>query len=515
MITCLVFWMPLLTYSSAFDEIQKDTDDSVKLQVNNLAELARSHRGKHYDSAFMYARQGLRLAVEAENDSLVMNMKNLIGIFHFFQSSYDSAVRYYHDAYQVALQISDSTQLGAVLSNTGMVMNYQAKYDTALNLLFRSLTIREQINDPKTSSSLNNIGLVYQRIGNLNKSLHYLKRAAVLKEKKPTVSLSNTYNNIGIAYKELKQYDSGIYFYRKALDVALQFDDWGKSANAYNNLAVLYEILEKLDTARVYYLKSIDLKQKVGNRTGLFNSYINYAYLLRKEGKYQQALASLAKADKIQEEIGKTMHTFSSLKAKAEVLKALGRDREALDVFAKAWETRYEEINEEKGQKTAELEVAYETQKKEAEIQRLSLETDLQKATIRNSYLTIISLAVVMGLVSALLIVFFRSRLRQQRLEKKAQELQIEALEKRFIELHSTPAQLELDFQDLNEKLNTPLTDREFEALKLSLNGHTNPEIAEKLFVSVSTVKFHLRNTYSKLGVGNRKEAFQYLVKTN
>jgi DNA-binding CsgD family transcriptional regulator len=63
--------------------------------------------------------------------------------------------------------------------------------------------------------------------------------------------------------------------------------------------------------------------------------------------------------------------------------------------------------------------------------------------------------------------------------------------------------------------LNTHLTGREFDALKLSLGGKTNVEIADALFISVSTVKFHLRNTYSKMGVGNRKEAFQLMLKSS
>ena len=90
-------------------------------------------------------------------------------------------------------------------------------------------------------------------------------------------------------------------------------------------------------------------------------------------------------------------------------------------------------------------------------------------------------------------------------------------MKKRFMELHSSPAELavDLDFAELNSKLNTPLTEREFDALRLSIEGKTNAEISEKLFISVSTVKFHLRNTYSKMGVGNRKEAFQYMLKTS
>jgi two-component system, NarL family, response regulator LiaR len=51
------------------------------------------------------------------------------------------------------------------------------------------------------------------------------------------------------------------------------------------------------------------------------------------------------------------------------------------------------------------------------------------------------------------------------------------------------------------------LTAREREVLALLAAGLTNVEIAQRLTVSVSTVKYHLRGIYSKLGAANRAEA--------
>jgi LuxR family maltose regulon positive regulatory protein len=52
-----------------------------------------------------------------------------------------------------------------------------------------------------------------------------------------------------------------------------------------------------------------------------------------------------------------------------------------------------------------------------------------------------------------------------------------------------------------------PLSEREVEILQLIAEGLTNPEIANRLFLSLHTVKTHTRNIYSKLGVHNRTEA--------
>ena len=53
------------------------------------------------------------------------------------------------------------------------------------------------------------------------------------------------------------------------------------------------------------------------------------------------------------------------------------------------------------------------------------------------------------------------------------------------------------------------LSKRELEILGLLARGHSNQEIAAKLFVSLSTVKTHLQHLFEKLEVKRRTQAVE------
>ncbi|HCY75868.1 MAG TPA: DNA-binding response regulator [Ignavibacteriales bacterium] len=58
-----------------------------------------------------------------------------------------------------------------------------------------------------------------------------------------------------------------------------------------------------------------------------------------------------------------------------------------------------------------------------------------------------------------------------------------------------------------NQKQNYDLSDREISVLNLLSDGYNYQEIAENLFISVDTVRHHIRNIYKKLHVHSQSEA--------
>lgn len=63
-----------------------------------------------------------------------------------------------------------------------------------------------------------------------------------------------------------------------------------------------------------------------------------------------------------------------------------------------------------------------------------------------------------------------------------------------------------------DDDMGSDLTRREREVLALMVKGMNNPEIADKICVSRSTVKVHVSNILSKLAVSNRAEAISFAL---
>ena len=56
------------------------------------------------------------------------------------------------------------------------------------------------------------------------------------------------------------------------------------------------------------------------------------------------------------------------------------------------------------------------------------------------------------------------------------------------------------------------LTPREQDVVTLVVQGKTNREVADELFVSEKAVEYHLRNVYGKVGVSSRRELRAHLA---
>jgi two-component system, NarL family, nitrate/nitrite response regulator NarL len=74
---------------------------------------------------------------------------------------------------------------------------------------------------------------------------------------------------------------------------------------------------------------------------------------------------------------------------------------------------------------------------------------------------------------------------------------------------------LDINSVNINERMNKPMpiiSSREKEVLKLIADGLTNPQIADKLFISLHTVDSHRKNLLTKFDVSNTASLIKLAV---
>ncbi len=86
-------------------------------------------------------------------------------------------------------------------------------------------------------------------------------------------------------------------------------------------------------------------------------------------------------------------------------------------------------------------------------------------------------------------------------IEQQKQQAKINQIQKHLMDLAPSPRQNAL----------AKLSAREIEVLLKIAQGKTNQQIANELFVELSTIKTHINNAYKILGINNRKDAIKAL----
>lgn len=70
---------------------------------------------------------------------------------------------------------------------------------------------------------------------------------------------------------------------------------------------------------------------------------------------------------------------------------------------------------------------------------------------------------------------------------------------------------IDLQMDKINALISTPITQKEYDVLKGIYDGKINKQIADEQFVSINTIKTHIKNVYEKLGTHTRLETIWFL----
>lgn len=390
------------------------------------------------------------------------------------------------------------------------------------------------------------IASIYSEQGEFVKSneLCYELLETYQKEQFPSVLLTSIHNLLGINYYYQEECDKAIDQYKKVMKLAAQIGDRELEANAYMNVGIClnelgdlkgemsnYRIAETIfraisDSAGIAdvlmnmgslhvsqdeFAQAFDnfneverIYQAQDDQLALTQLYINYGGAYKRLGDLTKAEQYASRALELSRLNNYKTDEVYSLLVLTQTYDLMGDYKQAFRHF-KDYHNKKERIyNESKAKELKAMEIKYQTTQKENEIKMLAAENELNSQKVRNfRYLTLggILLALLgMGL-------FYTDR-QKKKLEIGLMNAELDGLRAEITGLMGRDRIWTREsIETSNQQLKIDMSDRELEILELVLNGKSNDMVAKEVHLSVNTIKYHLKNVYSKLGVANRKEA--------
>jgi len=228
--------------------------------------------------------------------------------------------------------------------------------------------------------------------------------------------------NLAIIKKSTKEYQKAISLYTDALKIADEMPNAKPSlyASIYSNLSALYSDQKQYDKSLDYSLKSFEIRKELAETQELFTTHLGLGINYMELGNYAKASYHFDEADKHTENNHNSL--FQLKKTRSNLNRKQGNYRNALTLLEESIVHKDSIYDNEKAKQIDELNVEFETERKESEIQRLSMESELDQARISRQRIGLFSSVTGLGLLS-----FFLLRLRQknQKIQKQDKEKEV------------------------------------------------------------------------------------------
>lgn len=334
----------------------------------------------HYEMGLAEARAGLDRAKADGLPTIEARLLYLIGRLHWNLSDYSASIESHLEELRLGAQLEDKA--------------IQARAHTGL-------------------------GLTYDRFEQPENALHHLETALALAEElRRPEQLAIILNSLGNHHHAAGDLDAAERFHQRALELREALGSTRGVADSLNNLALVAQAKGDSEGALALFGRAETIYETLGLKRYIANVHRRIGATLRAMGRLDDSLAHLQRAEAEAASLG-------SAEVSADIFRELALLHEARGDFALAldYERRRAEATEnarstQERQRIAELNAAYQAERREHEIALLHHRQDLQEVESRRRRLEGLLYAGALGLGLLVLTVAFllqRVRLRHER----------------------------------------------------------------------------------------------------
>ena len=467
-----VLTLPVFAQSSLIDSLEqaysKAKSDSDRIFI--LKNISWEYLNNRYDSelAQKYIDSVYNLSQRTGDEHGIALANYQYAVLERQEGNYDKALSYIEPYLEFALKEDDQFAYANGLYQKAVTLDEQGEFDQSLEIYFMILRIYEEKQDDfSIGTTLNAIGETLQKTGKVSEAMgNYTRALKIFKRLENKTEMANASFNIGDTHLHLKAYDSALVYFNKALELDKEINSqWGMAFD-YESIGKVYEEQGDLTKALPYHQSALELRLALGQKRELSLSYAALGNLNRKLKNFPTAQEQLLKALEISEDIGAKTESRSNYSALSLLYEDQGDYQKALEYKNKFVTVDRELYNEAKSNQIEELQVRFESEKQQAEIDALEKDAVISdlKLTRQTTFRNItIGVALVAILLSFALFnrYKYRQRVKLEAEEKKRlldnEKRKTELEKKRVDELKKIDKLKDEFLANTSHELRTPL----------------------------------------------------------
>ncbi|MCX6277845.1 MAG: tetratricopeptide repeat protein [Bacteroidetes bacterium] len=367
-----------------------------------------------FDSASVNLEKARSLAIFSSNTQAQVSIDIHLGSLMLDNGNLRSSEKYLWEAVEILDQGQDQDKKGEAYNLYGSLLADRGDILKSQQYLFKAFACFENGDEFSTISRIcNNIASNYKAQGSRNEALSYYRKALDYAIKaKDTMNISSAYNNIGIFYRT-SQPDSALIFYKRSLSLLYPGEKSLMEIITRYNIANLYFDQKEYETAKADYLHLLEVCRKGKNVGGVARINISLAAYYSKNDRYPEAKRYLTDAIALSDSIGdKRIHNYALNELKDLYIKTKDY-KYALDLTLMIKKNGDSTLVAEKRAAVHEIELLYESEKKDAENARLKYEVSSQQTALK--YRMVIILLFILSTIVMLFLIRILTKLNKQR----------------------------------------------------------------------------------------------------